>query len=105
MKLRWAARARSDIKEIGRFIARDRPAAARGWVARLQDRARPAARTPRAGRVVPEIGDPEVREVLVEHYRIVYRIRGKAIEILTVFEGHRLLRRTDLAGDDSAARG
>jgi plasmid stabilization system protein ParE len=100
MKPRWTARARDDLKAIGRFIARERPRAARAWVARLQERARLAARAPRAGRVVPEIGQDDVREVLVSNYRIVYRIRGRAVEILTVFEGHRLLRRADVAGED-----
>jgi plasmid stabilization system protein ParE len=42
--------------------------------------------------MVPEIAHPHIRELLFKKYRIVYRIRKKSIEILTVFEGHRLLR-------------
>jgi plasmid stabilization system protein ParE len=40
---------------------------------------------------VPEI-NPEIRELLFRKYRIVYRVKKNTVEILTVFEGHRLLR-------------
>ncbi len=33
----------------------------------------------------------DVREVLLRSYRIVYRIHGTEIRVLTVFESHRLL--------------
>ncbi len=78
---------------VGRYIARDNPKAARAWVASLTAAARAAAAAPHAGRIVPEIGNPGYREVLVHSYRIVYRIErdGNAIVVLTVFEGHKLL--------------
>lgn len=46
----------------------------------------------RLGRVVPELANPEIRELLFRKYRIVYRLKGKRLEILTVFAGHRLLQ-------------
>ncbi|HEX9725994.1 MAG TPA: type II toxin-antitoxin system RelE/ParE family toxin [Vicinamibacteria bacterium] len=91
MKLRWSDRARQDLKEIGRFIARDSRDAARKWVSRLRRRAIKAAAIPQAGRIVPEFGKPDIREVLLGNYRIVYQMTGKTVTILTVFEGHRLL--------------
>jgi toxin ParE1/3/4 len=90
MKLLWTDRARRDLLYIGRFIARDNPRAARACVERLRERARKAAETSLAGRVVPERTDQEVREVFVRNYRIVYRVFADAIHVLTVFEGHRL---------------
>ena len=51
---------------------------------------------PRCGRVVPEIGSSDIRELIFRGYRIVYRVTGDALEILTVFEGHRLLRVNEL---------
>ncbi len=41
---------------------------------------------------MPELRRDDIREVLLETYRIVYRVRKDAIDVLTVFEGHRLLR-------------
>ena len=91
MKLRWTRRARQDLVEIGRYIARDKPEAARRWVERLRQRAQAAAEMPRSGRAVPEVDREDVREVLVRRYRIVYQIHASEIRVLTVFEGHRLL--------------
>jgi plasmid stabilization system protein ParE len=91
MRLRWTARARRDLQEIGRYIAEDDPGAARQWVARLQERARVATRSPMSGRRVPELQRDDVREVFLRSYRIVYRIRGAVVDVLCVFEGHRLL--------------
>ena len=96
MRLRWTARARRDLLDIALYIARDDPVAARRWVDRLRVRARAAARRPLAGRVVPEFERTDVHEVLLGNYRVVYRVRPKEIHVLTVFEGHRLLRTGDV---------
>lgn len=97
MKLRWTHRARQDLVEIGRYIARDKPEAARRWVERLRKQAQAAAEMPQAGRRVPEVDRDDVREVLVRRYRVVYQIHLSEIRVLTVFEGHRLLPRDVVA--------
>lgn len=91
MSLRWTQRAADDLVAIGEYIAADDPAAARAWVERLRQRAVRASRAPRAGRVVPELGREDGREVFQRSYRIVYRVVDRGIVVLTVFEGHRLL--------------
>jgi toxin ParE1/3/4 len=40
---------------------------------------------------VPEIKDPGIREILLGSYRIVYRVKGDLLELLTVYHGARLL--------------
>jgi toxin ParE1/3/4 len=47
---------------------------------------------PRSGRVVPEIENPDMRELIYRGYRIVCGLKVDVLEILAVFEGHRLLR-------------
>jgi len=96
MKIRWLPRALRDLDAIRRFIARDNPVAARRWVAWLQARARTAASVPLAGRVVPELDRADVREVFLRSYRIVYRVLDDEMYVLTVFEGHCLLRPDDM---------
>ena len=34
--------------------------------------------------------EDDLREVFVRTYRIVYRIRADEVQVITVFEGHRL---------------
>ena len=92
----WTNRASLDLETIGDYIARDNPNAAAKWVARLVTAAEHAVSAPLAGRRVPELGRDEIREVLLRTYRIVYRVTANSLEVLTIFEGHRLLR-TDVA--------
>jgi plasmid stabilization system protein ParE len=80
-----------DLFAIGDYIARDSPDAARSWVERLRQRAAQAAEFPNKGRIVPEIGRSDVREVFLRNYRIVYRIVDHGVVVLTVFEGHKSL--------------
>jgi len=47
---------------------------------------------PERGRRLAEL----FREVIIDNYRLVYRRTPKAVEILAVFEGHRLLRPDEL---------
>lgn len=45
---------------------------------------------PALGRVVPEFDRPDLRELIVRPYRLVYRLRGESIEIATVFHAARM---------------
>ncbi len=47
---------------------------------------------PLAGRVVPEVPGRELRELIEGNYRIVYRTNDGTVEILTVFESHKLVK-------------
>ena len=42
-----------------------------------------------SGRMVPERESPEIREVIVRPYRVVYRLRPGRVEIVTVFRSSR----------------
>ena len=86
----WSYRAIADLEAIGEYISRDNPAAARRWVQGLLALAETAALMPFVGRRVPEFEREGLREVLQQNYRLVYRVAGDRVEVLTVFEAHRL---------------
>jgi len=88
--LRWTERAVADLEEIGDFIARDKPRAAERWVQELVRVAERAALVPFSGRRVPELARDDIRELRRRSYRVVYRVTDTRVEVLTVFEGHRL---------------
>jgi len=96
----WTARAVRDLEDIRTYIEQDDPAAADRWIARLVERVERAAPFPFAGRAVPEVHREEVREVLERSYRIVYLVRERTIDVLTVFEGHRLFPHGTVPTDD-----
>lgn len=97
MRITWAQEAGEHLVEIEEFIARDSPERAVRFVDTLIDHVeKMLTDNPGSGRVVPEINNPDMRELIYQGYRIVYRLKGDTLEILTVFEGHRLLRLGEL---------
>jgi toxin ParE1/3/4 len=92
MRVRYSGRAREDLRQIALYIGSDNPTAARRWVSRLIRRVKEVARTPRAGRRVPELDRDDIREVVVGAYRIIYKLQGGELRVPTVFEGHMRLR-------------
>ncbi len=97
MSVTWTREAGENLIDIEEFIARDSLERAIRFVDALIDHAEAIlSDNPRSGRSVPEIGNPDFRELIYRGYRIVYRLNGDRIEILAVFEGHRLLRLNEL---------
>lgn len=96
MKALWTPRAIEDLKTIARFISKDNPQAARRHADKLKRGADSLCKFPNRGRIVPEIGRNDVRELIEGNYRIVYRVRKEAVDILTIFEGHKLLQSDDM---------
>ncbi len=84
------------LSDIEDFISQDSPQRAAKFVNYLIQRGEGVSKNPRIGRIVPEISHPNIREVIAKKYRIVYKIQEHKIEILTVFEGHKLLSLEEL---------
>jgi toxin ParE1/3/4 len=93
--IRWSPQAADDLASIRAFIARDSARYATLVVQRIAAAIDLLASSPQMGRVVPEIGDPDVREIIVGAYRIVYRYRRDTVEIITIFHGARLFPAND----------
>jgi toxin ParE1/3/4 len=96
----WTDLALRDLERIDDYIAEDSPIAAERWVQRLISTAETVAAAPLTGRVLPEKGRDDIREALLRHYRIVYLVRESHIDILTVFEGHKLFPEDSIPSDD-----
>ena len=87
----WSPQALKDLESIRDYIAQDSVRYADLVVARIVSSVERLRSFPESGRVVPELNRPEIREVIVRPYRVVYRIRPGAVEIATVFRASRLL--------------
>jgi addiction module RelE/StbE family toxin len=99
MTVIWTREALEKLSEIETFIGTDNPERAETFISYLIEQSESISQNPQIGRTVPEILNPEIREIIVKKYRIVYRLKKQKIEILTVFEGHRLLRIDELKID------
>ena len=91
-QLIWTRRAIEDGQAIRQFIAQDSPHYAQLVTQRLIAAVERLPALPQSGRIVPEINDPTVREVIHGSYRIVYRLIREEIHIITVHHAARLLR-------------
>ena len=90
-EVRWTLQAVDDLEAITEFIAADSPHYASLFAMDVLAAAERLVPFPHSGRIVPEVDDPLIREILLGSYRIVYRITGELVEILTVYHGARLL--------------
>lgn len=81
-----------DIQEITEYIARDSIENALRFADELLEVCRSIPDFPERGRVVPEVGHPQIREIIHKNYRLVYTVRKGKIFILQVFNAARLFR-------------
>ncbi|MEM9217440.1 MAG: type II toxin-antitoxin system RelE/ParE family toxin [Cyanobacteria bacterium P01_F01_bin.150] len=95
-QVRWSKQALEDLAAIGEFIARDSSSMAQSFVDRIFAAVERLEAFPNSGRVVPELKQNSIREIIFSSYRIVYSVDVDVVNILTVFHAAKLLRRSDL---------
>jgi plasmid stabilization system protein ParE len=83
-ELVWEVEAISDLDLIGDYIARQSPDYAPVYVQRVVDAVGRLEAFPLSGRVVPELSDGAIREIVFQNYRIVYEVNSDNVIILGV---------------------
>jgi len=96
MKIFWTKEALLRLHEIEEYISRDNPIVAIEFVDKLISVAETIIDNPEKGRIVPELSLENIRELLHRNYRIVYLVKKNSVDILTVFEGHQLLKKEEI---------
>lgn len=79
----------ADLEGIADHFAEDSPGYAAAFVRRVRDRARSLADHSERGRVVPELADIRVRELIVGSYRLIYEVAADDVYVLGVIHGAR----------------
>ena len=96
MRVGWTETALLRVEDISAHIALDDVSAATEWAIALFDLVdSQLAAFPESGRIVPEFGTEEIRELVYGAYRVIYRVCD-TIEVLTVRHGSQLLRDNEL---------
>lgn len=83
-KIIWSPRAASNLEELWKYISKDSSLYASLFIKKINSLVKTVPQFPEAGRVVPEFGNPTLREKIFNNYRVVYRIKGEMIEIVTI---------------------
>jgi len=79
----WTVKSSEDIEAIVRYVARENPQAASELGRGIYERVQMLIQFPDAGRVVPEIGQSDWRELIYWKYHV--NQRAEAIEIARVW--------------------
>ncbi len=93
MGIRWTEKASSDALGVFDYIADQSPAYAESVYERILERPMQLIVHPKSGSVVPEFGRDDIRELFVNSFRLIYRIAGDEIRVLTAIHGSRILVR------------
>lgn len=75
MKIEWSSCARKTLREFAELVCQEAgERSARHWIDGLEARVAILATHPHAGRMVPEVGRPDVRELLYRVHRVIYQL-------------------------------
>ena len=101
MKIVWSRLANERAYDAAAYIANDKPEAALRWQNGLFEVTDRLELFPESGRVVPEIGLADFREVIYRRaYRVFYRVEKTRVVILTVRNFAQLLDEAELSDSD-----
>jgi plasmid stabilization system protein ParE len=93
MKLEWSDCARDDLDDPVRYISRDSAFYARRFAERIVLSTRRLQHFRESGRMIPEAEDKALREIIVQGYRVMYRLEPDPVLVLAAMHGSR-----DVAG-------
>ena len=97
VKIEWTRISQEDLKEIYDFIAEDSISYAVITVNKIYQSVQSIKNNPFLARIVPELNEENIREVISGNYRIVFKIIDhKLIHILRIYHSARLMKRDAL---------
>ncbi len=88
----WAETAENDLRGIIEYIAKDSPSQAIKIFRKITRAASLLYHLPNRGRIIPglqEQGVVQYRELLVSPWRVMYRISGKSVFVVSVLDSRR----------------
>ncbi|MCX5805844.1 MAG: type II toxin-antitoxin system RelE/ParE family toxin [Proteobacteria bacterium] len=91
-KVVWSNEAVADLESLAEYISRDSSFYAASFVREILSAGRSLSKYAERGRAVPELTNPDIREILVREYRLVYIIEKFRIVILGIIHGKRNLK-------------
>ncbi|HWR59023.1 MAG TPA: type II toxin-antitoxin system RelE/ParE family toxin [Thermodesulfovibrionales bacterium] len=85
----WSRPAKLDLRQIHDYIARDSKFYAQKVSTEIVEKSEKLNSFPEVGRIVPEVGDPNIRELLIYSYRLIYEVFSNRVEVLALIHGKR----------------
>ena len=101
----WSHVAENDLRNIIKYVAEDSPVNASNVFKKIRQKASSLYTLPERGRIVQELRDHGIlqyRELIISPWRVIYRISGKSVYVLSILDSRQniedilLKRLTDL---------
>jgi len=88
----WTYAARADLLEALEYLSDRLPAAAESFLTDVEAAAASLTRFPQRGAVVNELDFPNLRQLIVKRYRLVYRVDEGGVAVARLIHGSRDFR-------------
>ncbi len=89
-QVKWTELAWKDLERTADYLAEDSPSYAAVFVREVRDAARLLKLFALRGRQVPELEDPDIRQLIVKRsYRLIYRADERVVYVLALIHGAR----------------
>ena len=85
----WAPRAQAALNEAVEFVAKDSISGALRVLEQALAAGESLATLSERGRVVPELNQPDTREIFVFRYRLLYDVEPEVVRIVAFLHGAR----------------
>lgn len=85
----WSHVAEKDLKNIIEYVAEDSPVNASNVFKKIRQKASSLYNLPERGRIVPEFrehGILQYRELIISPWRVIYRISGRNVYVLSILD-------------------
>ncbi|NVM34218.1 MAG: type II toxin-antitoxin system RelE/ParE family toxin [Candidatus Lokiarchaeota archaeon] len=91
VEIEWSQTSENDLNEIIDYIAQDSLEYALSFYEEVREKVENLVQFPKMGRKVPELDDPNIRELILRNYRLIYRIFEEKVQIIRLIHGSRIL--------------
>jgi addiction module RelE/StbE family toxin len=91
-KVVWSKTAEHDLVRIIEYISIDSPSNALKVLTTIKKKSSALYRLPERGRIVPELQEFNIlqyREIMIEPWRVIYKVTGKSVFVVSVIDSRR----------------
>lgn len=92
-KIAWSFHATDDLQALTEFIGKDSVFYAVAFAQEIMEASRSLKDFSDRGRIVPEFDNPNIRELFIKEYRLIYLVEETRVVILGLIHGRRNLNR------------
>ncbi len=92
VEIRWSPIATNDYESLIKYYETTAPKFAQNLAKKIMYIIENLIRFPKMGRIVPELENVEIREIIYRNFRVIYRLKENILEIVRIIHGSRLMR-------------